>query len=88
MAGWVLGKYMGFRSDQLLRLFFEENRAPCVLALPWWCWGLGAGVATGTEGPAGLAPPGASAASGAVGLVSVVMVGSGGPWLGVPPPPA
>ena len=37
VAGSVLGKYMGFQSDQLLLLFFEENRAPCVPALPWWC---------------------------------------------------
>ena len=87
-AGQVLGKYMGFRSDQLLLRFFEENSAPCVLALPHWCWGLGAGAATGTGGPACLAPPGAAAASGAVGPVSVVMAGSCGPGLRVAPPPA
>ena len=84
----MLGKYMGFRLDQTLRRFFEENRAPCVPALPRWCWGLGAGVATGTVGPAGLAPSGAAAASGAVGQVSVVMAGGGGPGPRVPPPPA
>ena len=80
--GRVLGKYMGFRSDQRLRRFFEENRAPCVPALPWWCWGLGTGVATGTGEPAGLAFPGAAAAPGAVGPVSAVVPGSGGPWPG------
>ena len=58
---------------------------PCVPALPRWCWGLGAGVATGTGGPAGLAAPGAAAASGAVGPVSVVMAGSGGPGSRVRP---
>ena len=88
MAGQVLGKYMGFRSDQQLRRFFKENRAPCVPALPRWCWGLGAGVATGTGGPAGLAPPGALAAPGAVGPVSVVVAGSGGSGQGVALPPA
>ena len=88
VAGQVLGKYMGFRSDQRLLLFFEENSAPCVPALPLWCWGLGAGVATGTGGPAGLAPPGAAAAPGAVGPVSVLVAGSGGPWPRVAPPPA
>ena len=50
------------------------------------CWGLGAGVATGTGGPVGLAPPDAAVASGAVGPVSVVVAGSGGPGPGVPPP--
>ena len=30
---------------------FEENHAPCAPALPWWCWVLGAEVATGTGGP-------------------------------------
>ena len=88
VAGRVLGKYMGFRSDQLLRLFFEENRAPCVPALPLWCWGLGVGVATGTGGPAGLAPPGALAAPGAVGPGSVVVAGSGGSGPGVALPPS
>ena len=88
MAGQVLGKYMGFRSDQRLRRFFEENRAPCVPALPQWCWGLDAGVATGTGGPAGLASPGALAAPAAVGLVSVVVSGSGGSRPGVALPPA
>ena len=66
----------------------QENRAPCVPALPRWCWGLGAGVATGTGGPAGLAPPGALAAPGAVGPVSVVVAGSGGSGPGVALPPA
>ena len=79
---------MGFRLDQLLWRFFEENHAPCVPALPLWCWGLGVGVATGTGGPAGMAPPGAAAAPGAVGQVSVVVAGRGGPWLGVSLPPA
>ena len=79
----MLGKYMGFCSDQLLQRFFEENHAPRVPALPRWCWGLGAGVATGTGGPACLAAPGAAAAPAAVGLVSVVVAGSGGPWPGV-----
>ena len=88
VEGQVLGKYMGFRLDQQLRLFFEENRAPCVPALPRWCWGLGAGVATGTGGHAGLAPPGAAAAPAAVGPVSVVMAGGGGPGPGVVLPPA
>ena len=37
---WRVKCYMGFRSDQRLRRFFEENRAPCVPALPRWCWGL------------------------------------------------
>ena len=50
VVGQVLGKYMGFHLDQLLWLLFEENHAPCVPALPLWCWGLGAGVATGTGG--------------------------------------
>ena len=82
VAGRVLGKYMGFRLDQWLRWCFEENSAPCVPALPRWCLGLGAGVATGTGGPAGLAPPGAAAEPGAVGPVSVVVPGSGGPGPG------
>ena len=88
VAGQVRGKYIGFRSDQQLLRFFEENSTPCVPALPLCCWGLGAGVATGTGGPAGLAPPGASAASAAVGPVSVVVSGSGGSRPGVALPPA
>ena len=83
----MLGKYMGFRSDQRLRRFFEENRAPCVPALPRWCWGLGAGVGAGTGGPAGLVPLNAAAATGAVGPFSLVGAGSGGHGPGVPPPP-
>ena len=46
------------------------------------------GLPLGLGGPAGLAPPGAAAASGAVGLVSVVMAGSGGSGPGVALPPA
>ena len=88
VAGLVLGKYMGFRLNQWLQRFFKENHTPCVPALPRWCWGLDAGVATGTGGPAGLAPPGAAAASRAVGQVSVVMAGSGGIGMRVPPSPA
>ena len=88
VAGRVLGRYMGFLLDQRLRRFFEENSAPCAPALPRWCWGLGAGVATGTGGPAGLAPPGAAAARGVVGPVSVVVAGSGGSGPGVALPPA
>ena len=49
---------------------------------------MGAGVASGTGGPGGLAPPGAAAAPWAVGLVSVVVAGSGGPRPGVALPPA
>ena len=74
--------------DQWLQRFFEENHAPFVPALPRWCWDLGAGVATGTVGPAGLAPPGALAAPVAVGPVSVVVAGSGVSGLGVALPPA
>ena len=66
----------------------QSGSAPCVPALPRWCWGLGAGIATGTGGPAGLAPPGAAAAPGAVGPVSVVVAGGGGPGQGVALPPA
>ena len=88
VAGRVLGKYMGFLSDQRLLRFFEENSAPCVPALPRWCWGLGAGVGAGTGGQAGLAPLDAAAATGAVGPVSVVGAGSGGHGPGVAPPPA
>ena len=33
VAGRVLGRYMGVRSDPLLRHFLEVNRAPCVPAL-------------------------------------------------------
>ena len=84
----MLGKYMGFCLDQLLWQFFEENRAPCVPALPWWFWGLGAGVDPGNGGPACLAPPGAAVAPAAVGPVSVVMAASGGPGPGVALPPA
>ena len=87
VVGQVLGKYMGFRSDQRLRRGFEENCASCVPALPRWCWDLGAGGATGTGGQVGLAPPDAAAAFGAVGPVSVVVAGTGGPGLGFAPPP-
>ena len=76
---------MGFCLDQQLLWFLRRTVVP---ALPWWCWGLGVGVATGTGGPAGLAPPGAAAAPGTVGPVLVVVAGSGGPWPGVALPPA
>ena len=45
-----------------------------------WCWGLGVGVASGTGGPAGLAPPLVLQQSLPV---SVVVAGSGGPGQGV-----
>ena len=77
VVGGVLGRYMGVRSDPRLRRFLEENRAPCVPALPWWCREMCDGAASRPLGIVGPVPVGAVAVAGAVGLVSVVAAGSG-----------
>ena len=50
VAGRVLGRYKGVRTDPRLRRFLEGNRAQCVPAFPRWCRDAGTMAALGLWG--------------------------------------